>query len=91
MTGVHIGMILGAVVFVISVLALVCTLTKSMTCYRIRDFLLAQLTDGTTWRGITLLATGLGAQVEPAYAESIVIGGLTLAGVLGIIWPPSTK
>lgn len=59
--------------------------------YRIRDFLFAQLKDGTTWRGITLMLTACGAKVSPEHSEAIVIGGVFLAGLLAVIWPPSTK
>lgn len=59
--------------------------------HRIRDYFIAQLRDGATWRGLVLIATALGMKMEPAYAEAIVIFGLLFAGLLGVIWPPQTK
>ena len=52
-----------------------------------RDYLLAQAREPSTWRGIVLIATALGAELSPDQQEAIVAGGLLLAGLIGAALP----
>jgi hypothetical protein len=52
-----------------------------------RDYLLAQAREPSTWRGLVLIATALGAVLSPDQQEAIVSGGLLLAGLIGAALP----
>ena len=52
-----------------------------------RDYLLARLQEPSTWRGLVLIATALGAVLSPDQQEAIVSGGLLLAGLIGSALP----
>lgn len=52
-----------------------------------RDYLLARLQEPSTWRGLVLIATALGAVLSPDQQEAIVSGGLLLAGLVGAALP----
>lgn len=52
-----------------------------------RDYLLAQAREPSTWRGLVLIATALGAVLSPDQQEAIVSGGLLLAGLVGAALP----
>jgi hypothetical protein len=42
----------------------------------------------STWRGVVVALTGLGAALKPEHSEAIVSGGLILAGVIAIWLEP---
>ena len=44
------------------------------------------LSEASTWRGLVLIITALGVQLDPAQQEAIVATGLALAGLLGVFW-----
>mgnify|MGYP001562366716 CR=1 FL=1 len=48
------------------------------------QFLFERLQEPSTWRGIVLLSTGLGAANDPDRAEAIVAIGITIAGFIGV-------
>lgn len=52
-----------------------------------KAFLVARLQEPSTWRGLILIATALGANVKPELAEAIVTGGLMLAGLVAVAFP----
>ncbi len=52
-----------------------------------RDYLLARLQEPSTWRGLVLIATALGAVLSPDQQEAIVAGGLLVAGLIGAAAP----
>ena len=47
------------------------------------DYILNRLGEASTWRGIILLATALGATFSPEQTAAIITFGLGLAGVIG--------
>jgi len=47
------------------------------------NYIVNRLSEASTWRGIILLATALGATVSPEQQAAIVVFGLGLAGVIG--------
>jgi hypothetical protein len=49
------------------------------------NWILDRLKEQSTWRGIILLATGLGVKLEPDMAEGIIALGLALVGMINII------
>ena len=47
------------------------------------EYLVKRLGEASTWRGLILLATALGATFSPEHTAAIVTFGLGLAGVIG--------
>jgi hypothetical protein len=45
-----------------------------------------QLKQPSTWRGITMLATSMGIAIKPALMEQIVVTGTAVAGLIGVIF-----
>lgn len=56
---------------------------------RAYSFILRQLKEASTWRGIILILTGTGTIVNPELAETLVSFGLVAAGLVGAIFPDS--
>lgn len=53
----------------------------------VRTYLIARLQESSTWRGLILIATALGAKGRPEVWEAIVTGGLLLAGMVAVAFP----
>lgn len=56
-----------------------------------RDYILARLQEPSTWRGLVLIASALGAALSPDQQEAIVTGGLLLAGIIGAAVPDKSS
>lgn len=54
-------------------------------------YLIERLKEPSTWRGLIMVATGLGAGWSPESQTLIVSTGVALAGVVGTILPDSWK
>jgi hypothetical protein len=58
-------------------------------------YALARLQEGSTWRGIIGVLTGLGAAIEPTMAVKIITAGTLLAGAVGSLFgdkvPPAAE
>lgn len=50
-------------------------------------FLLARLSEPTTWKGIMLILTATGVTLRPELQAAIVATGLALTGLIGVITP----
>ena len=46
---------------------------------------LNKLNETSTWRGLILIATALGVQLEPELQNHIVAGGLAIVGAINIV------
>ena len=44
------------------------------------------LSEASTWRGLVLLATAAGLQLDQDQREAIVSAGLALSGLIGVFW-----
>lgn len=55
------------------------------------NWLLSQLQQPSTWRGLVLVATALGAKWSPDSQEAIITVGIGAAGALGVLLPDSFK
>ena len=51
------------------------------------DYLRARLLEPSTWRGLVLISTALGAVLTPEQQEAIVTAGLLMAGLIGAAFP----
>jgi hypothetical protein len=51
------------------------------------DYLRARLLEPSTWRGLVLISTALGAVLTPEQQEAIVTAGLLIAGLIGAAFP----
>jgi len=49
------------------------------------NVLYEKLSQESTWRGIIAIATACGSTIDPARANAIVAGGLTLIGLINVI------
>ena len=56
-----------------------------------RDYILARLQEPSTWRGLVLIASALGAALSPDQQEAIVTGGLLFAGIIGAAVPDKSS
>ena len=56
----------------------------------ILSYLLARLSEASTWRGIVVLVTGLGVHLDSFDADKIVAAGLGIAGLIGIFFKDKT-
>lgn len=54
-------------------------------------YLIDRLKEPSTWRGLIMVATGVGASWSPQSQETIVYVGVAIAGVVGAILPDSWK
>lgn len=54
-------------------------------------YLLYRLKEASTWRGIILVATALGAHWSPESQAAIISFGVGAAGVIGAVIPDSWK
>jgi hypothetical protein len=52
---------------------------------KILNILLDRLSENSTWRGIILVATALGVQLEPQLQNHIVAVGLGLVGAINVL------
>ncbi len=50
-------------------------------------FVLARLSEATTWRGIFLLLTAAGVYTRPELQNAITAVGLSLTGLIGVVIP----
>ena len=48
------------------------------------DWVLARLSENSTWRGILLTATGLGIAIKPDKAAAVTATGLALVGLINV-------
>lgn len=53
----------------------------------ILTYILARLREASTWRGLVLLATAVGAHLTNAQVDAIVQFGLAVAGLIGVVLP----
>ena len=49
-------------------------------------YILNQLKEASTWRGIVMLATSVGLTVEPQLAQQIIVAGTGVAGLIGVLF-----
>lgn len=52
-----------------------------------KEYLLARLSEASTWRGLIMLATAAGMVFSAAQAEAVIAAGLALAGLVGAFSP----
>jgi len=50
------------------------------------QWVIDQLKQPSTWRGITMLATSLGIVVNPELMEQIIVAGTAVAGLIGVLF-----
>jgi hypothetical protein len=48
------------------------------------DYLLSQLGQSSTWRGLILLAGALGWQLSPQHNEAIIAAAIALVGLINV-------
>jgi hypothetical protein len=53
----------------------------------IQAYLIERAKEASTWRGIVFIATAGGVTLAPAAQETIITGGMFLAGLIGALVP----
>jgi hypothetical protein len=51
------------------------------------DYLVAQLKQPSSWRGLTMLLTAFGVALSPEQAAAITSAGMAIAGAIGLFAP----
>lgn len=51
---------------------------------KILDYILNRGKESSTWRGLILIATALGVQLEPDQVAAIVSAGLSVVGLVNV-------
>lgn len=54
-------------------------------------YVLDQLSQASTWRGLIYLATALGLKVSPDQAAAILAAGMAVVGLIGVFLPDKLK
>lgn len=54
---------------------------------RIREYVIARMQEPSTWRGLVLIATALGATLSAEQKEAIIAAGILVAGMIGASTP----
>jgi hypothetical protein len=49
------------------------------------NYILARLSENSTWRGILLVATAAGLKLEPELQNQILAAGLGLVGLINVL------
>jgi hypothetical protein len=60
-------------------------------CERIWRYILMQLTQPSTYRGLALIATAVGITAAPELYEAITAAGLLVSGIIGAAFPDKVK
>lgn len=56
------------------------------------SYIINRLKEASTWRGIILVVAGVfGYQMPPGIQETVIAGGVALAGVVGAVLPDDVK
>jgi hypothetical protein len=50
-----------------------------------KKYLLARMSEASTWRGLIGVITAAGVTLSPEMANGIIAGGLSLAGFIGMV------
>jgi hypothetical protein len=50
-----------------------------------KSYLVSRMSEPSTWRGIIMLLTAAGVQIQPQMIEVIVSCGMALAGLIGVV------
>jgi hypothetical protein len=48
------------------------------------SYIIERLSENSTWRGIVMLLTAVGVQVDPAQSNAIIAAGLALIGLINV-------
>ncbi|WP_198013967.1 hypothetical protein [Desulforegula conservatrix] len=48
-----------------------------------KQYIIDRLKEPSTWRGLVLIATALGAKISPDQTEAIVLAGIGIVGLIG--------
>ena len=49
------------------------------------NYLLERLTENSTWRGLVMLTTAFGVQLDPSQANAIIAAGLAIVGLINVL------
>jgi hypothetical protein len=52
-----------------------------------KEYLLARMSEASTWRGLIMLATAVGVVFSAEQVEAVIAAGLALAGLVGAFSP----
>ena len=66
-------------------------MTKTTRWARAYHYLMTQLSEASTWRGIIMLLAGCGTLIKPEFQEAIIPIGIALTGLIGSIFPDKLK
>lgn len=49
-----------------------------------KQYIIDRLKEPSTWRGLVLIATALGAKLSPDQTEAIILIGIGITGLIGV-------
>lgn len=50
---------------------------------KLKTFVFSRVHERSTWRGLVMIATALGATLTPEQAEAIIVAGIAGSGLIG--------
>ncbi|WP_198013930.1 hypothetical protein [Desulforegula conservatrix] len=50
-----------------------------------KQYIIDRLKEPSTWRGLVLIATALGAKITPDQSEAVIMVGISIAGLIGVV------
>ena len=56
-----------------------------------KQWILDRLKEPSTWRGIVLVLTAAGVQIQPAMIEAVISIGIGAAGLIGVVTSDKSK
>lgn len=56
-----------------------------------KEYFLFRIKEPSTWRGFTLLLTAIGFELSYEQYEVIIAAGLSIAGIIGILFPDNVE
>lgn len=57
----------------------------------LKNWVIERLKERSTWRGIVLVCTAMGATLSPEQGEAVMVAGLGLTGLLGAFTKDGAK
>jgi len=52
-----------------------------------KNFIVARLSEASTWRGLFAVATAVGINLSPDQSAAVIAAGMAIMGAIGVFFP----